>query len=55
MSKFKNFEFTAPLFFYLESQMHLCPRVYYSVVETVFNIILCTLLLNFNFSHTIYP
>ena len=56
---------TASLFLYFEGQMHFYPCVYLyfcatCFVETIFNIILCTLvtkytdILNFNFSHTIY-
>ena len=57
---------TAPLFLYFEDQMQLHPCVYLYIYATVllkqlFNIILCTLvtkykvMLNFSFSHTIYP
>ena len=63
MSKCKK---TAPLFLYFEGQMHLYLSVslyFYAFlfVETIFNVDICTLvtkyrvILNFNFSHTIYP
>ena len=62
LSKYKN---TAPLFLHFEGQMHiypsLCLYLYACFVEIKFNINLCTLLikytviLNFNFSDTIYP
>ena len=58
---------TVPLFLYFEGQVHLYLSVYlyfYATVcfvELILNIDLCTLfikytiILNFNFSHTIYP
>ena len=58
MSTYKK---TAPLFLYFQGQMHLFPCVYLYFHETIFTNILCTfitkytLILNFNFSNTIYP
>ena len=63
LSKYKK---TAPLFLYFEVHMHLNLSflfifLCYTFVETLFNIDLCThvtkntVILNFNFSHTIFP